>query len=348
MGELPQRQPDAVWLNKAVTEVERLLREAGEVVDEKLTDGVPMFRVRVSHESPELSDARRKAEQLGYSLFIDSDPEEGVADVAVRPKFVPPKADLRWNIGFFVATVGTVLFAGYTIGGEHPFVGAVLYAAPLFAILLTHEFSHYALSRKHGVAATLPYFIPSIPPIGTFGAIIRAREPFRDRNQLFDIGISGPLGGFVVAAVAAAVGLATSQGIPASQVGQSPVLPFTPLLMWILSNILFPASYVVNLNQVAFAAWVGLIVTFLNAVPTAQLDGGHVLRSLVGAREHYAISNSLAFMMLVVSLLFIHAFILMALLMVFMSSMRHPGSLDDYTRLSRSRRLLSILWIAMV
>lgn len=345
----PPATLDYEWGSKAFREVYEVLAQSSNIVlvDEKLENAVPVFRVKASRTSGELKPVRDRAEGLGYSLIITPS-EEGGATIRVVKRFMPAKANVKWNVAFFLATLATVVFAGYVTGSGNPVVDAALYAIPLFAILLTHEFSHYVLSRRHGIAATLPYFIPSIPPIGTFGAVIRAREPFKDRNQLFDIGLSGPLGGFLVAAAATVIGVATSQRVPLSSVTAAQALPFTPLLMAIAIQFSVPAGYALNLNPVGFAAWVGLIVTFLNAIPTAQLDGGHVMRSLVDSRRHMVISSSLAFTMLLISLLYIHAFLIMALLMVFLSSAGHPGSLDDYTEVTKTRKMLLVVWLAMV
>jgi len=322
-----------------------LLSSRLHVVQETVNMGVPTFIVEAPKDPTLLSQIRKEAEDLGYVLIIRRHSAEGELSVNVMRKFVPPKVDLRWNIALFFATAATVFLSGYlTFGGV---VGGAAYLGTLFAILVTHEASHFFMSRRHRVAATLPYFIPSIPPIGTFGAVIRAREPFKDRNQLLDIGLAGPLGGFVVAVAATFIGVFTSPTIPVSEASHLTLLPFTPLLMYVVIN-LFRPSEIIALNAVAFAAWVGLIVTFLNALPTAQLDGGHVLRSLVGPRLHSAISLAVGLGVVGLGILVNPGFLLMGFLILFLSYVGHPGPLDDYTRVSRNRIVLYAFWVVLL
>lgn len=316
------------------------------VLQETVSMGVPTFIVEAPQDPSVLREVRVEAEALGYTLIIRGHGVgRGELAVNVLPKIVPPKPDLRWNIALFFATAATVFISGYLFFGG--LLGGLEYLGTLFAILVTHEASHFFTSRRHRVAASLPYFIPSIPPIGTFGAVIRAREPFRDRNQLLDIGLAGPLGGFAVAVAATFIGILTSPVVPPSQAAHLEPLPFVPLLMFLVLQAFRPTQ-IVALNAVGFAAWVGLIVTFLNALPTAQLDGGHVLRSLVGAREHSAISLAVGFAVVLLGILVNQAFLLMGLLMLFLSYVGHPGPLDDYTRVSRSRIVLYALWVLLL
>lgn len=317
------------------------------VLEETVSMGVPTFIVEEPEDPSVLQQLRRDVEALGYALVVRR--RAGwlkQLSLNVVPKFKPPKVDLRWNVALFLATAATVFASGYLLFSG--VVGGLEYLGTLFAILVTHEAGHFLASRRHRVAATLPYFIPSIPPIGTFGAVIRAREPFRDRNQLLDIGLAGPLSGFAVAVVATLVGILTSPVIPPSQAENLTPLPFTPLLMYIVVAGYRPAG-VVALNAVGFAAWVGLIVTFLNALPTAQLDGGHVLRSLVGARTHSIVSLLVGLGVAGLGLaLRSPGFLLMGLFMLFLSYVGHPGPLDDYTKVSKNRVVLYALWVLVL
>jgi len=154
-------------------------------------------------------------------------------------------------------------------------------------ILVTHELGHYVLSRIHRVPASFPLFIPGPPHfIGTFGAIIRMRGPILGRKALFDIGVAGPIAGFVVAVVALVIGLSLSNVVSMDRVyglhlGE-------PLLLQFVSWLVFgpiPQGYDVVLHPVGFAAWFGLFVTSLNLIPLGQLDGGHVAYALWGDRQ---------------------------------------------------------------
>jgi len=167
-------------------------------------------------------------------------------------------------------------------------VTGIPFALTLLAILVTHELAHYVASKIHNVPASLPLFIPGLPVlVGTFGAIIRVRGPILERKALFDIGISGPLAGFVVALVALIAGLRWSN----VEIGVSPDSPFlvgrSLLVDGVVSLVLgnLPAGSTVELHPIAEAAWFGLFVTCLNLIPIGQLDGGHVAYALWGERQ---------------------------------------------------------------
>lgn len=208
-------------------------------------------------------------------------------------------------IGLFLLTMFTTLWAGaYQDHPDlfHPFLGAwrllterpsdlvngIPFALTLMLILGTHELAHFVCSKWHRVPASLPLFIPGLPIlVGTFGAIIRVRGPILERKALFDIGISGPLAGFVVAIVALVVGLRWSH----VEVGVNPNSPFlvggSLLLDAIVSLVMgdLPRGSSVNLHPIAEAAWFGLFVTCLNLIPIGQLDGGHVAYAMWGERQ---------------------------------------------------------------
>jgi membrane-associated protease RseP (regulator of RpoE activity) len=154
-------------------------------------------------------------------------------------------------------------------------------------ILVTHELGHYLLSRWHRVPASLPLFIPGPPHfIGTFGAVIRMRGPILHRRALFDVGVAGPLAGFVVAVMALVVGLQWSTVVDRTatyglQLGEPLLLQF---VSWLMIGPLPPQADVV-LHPVGFAAWFGLFITALNLIPIGQLDGGHVAYALWGRRQ---------------------------------------------------------------
>ncbi len=209
----------------------------------------------------------------------------------------------------FAVTVFTTLWAGAYQVNARPVSGAwdflVRYpgsvwegwpfAATLLGILVTHEFGHWYLSLIHRVPASLPLFIPGPPQlIGTFGAIIRMRSPIMNRRALFDIGVAGPIAGFVAAVAALVVGL--SYSTVALRIDSYGLQLGEPLLLQFLAWIIFgplPDAYDIVLHPVAFAAWFGIFVTALNLLPIGQLDGGHVTYALLGRRQ-----RSLAFAML--------------------------------------------------
>lgn len=159
------------------------------------------------------------------------------------------------------------------------------FSLTLLSILLAHEFGHYLAALYHRVEASLPYFLPS-PFIGTFGAFIRVRSPIYSKRALFDIGIAGPLAGFVFLLPALGVGLALSKVVP--NAGQQGMIQFgVPPLQWLLQHAVFPGVRTADLylHPVARAAWVGMFATAMNLLPIGQLDGGHILYAVLPSRH---------------------------------------------------------------
>jgi membrane-associated protease RseP (regulator of RpoE activity) len=190
---------------------------------------------------------------------------------------------------FFLATLVTTTFYGALHHNvnlfEEPwrFYQGFPFSLTLLAILGTHEFGHYWMARHHGVPVTLPYFIPAPSLIGTFGAFIRIKATVPTRGALFDIGVAGPIAGFVVALPAIVVGLTLSEVRPASEltgIGLGSSLLFNGLVQAFLG--VTPNAYDVILHPVAFAGWLGFLVTAFNLIPASQLDGGHIIYALFG------------------------------------------------------------------
>jgi membrane-associated protease RseP (regulator of RpoE activity) len=171
-------------------------------------------------------------------------------------------------------------------GSSRLWVGAV-YSIPLLLILLAHELGHYFTCRKWGVHSTLPYFAPSPTLLGTFGAFIWVRSPIYNRRSLFDIGVSGPLAGFVVLIPFLVAGVWMSRVVHGIQT-HGPFIFGTPLLLCTLEWLRFPgvSSADICLHPMAMAAWAGLLATAINLLPVGQLDGGHILYAVLGERGH--------------------------------------------------------------
>jgi membrane-associated protease RseP (regulator of RpoE activity) len=272
--------------------------------------------------------------------------------VIPKPQTKPSNILLNWVL--FFATVGTTFLTGYILSLEFvdkglmasPFIGAIAFTVAIMTVLGGHEMGHKLTANKNGMDATPPYFIPGPPPIGgllgfgTFGAVIMQKSLPPNRDSLFDIGSSGPIIGFVLAFMASVVGLMLSPTFPITQSVEG--LP-APVIFDLFAIFLLklPADHYVLLHPVAFAGWVGMIVTMLNILPAGMLDGGHVARSLFGDRAR-TVLTLLSVLVLVVS-----GFWPMAFLVVFMSMYRHPGPLDDVSSLSTSRKLLAIGLVAI-
>ena len=187
------------------------------------------------------------------------------------------------HLGLFVATCATTWWAG----------GAA-FAATLMAILVCHEAGHYVVGRRHGVPVSLPYFIPLpawISSLGTMGAVIRMDEPISDRNALFDVGAAGPIAGLVIAIPLLVVGLHLSEIgplTPESQIEGNSIL-YAALKYAVFGRWLPGDGVDVQLHPMAFAGWVGLLITMINLMPIGQLDGGHVARAAIGeAHERWS------------------------------------------------------------
>ena len=261
----------------------------------------------------------------------------------------------------FVITVFTTLWAGAYQVNTHPVKGAwdflIRYpenlfqgwpfAATLLGILVTHEFGHFWLSRIHRVPASLPMFIPGPPQfIGTFGAIIRMRSPIMNRRALFDIGVAGPIAGFVVAVVALIIGLSLSTVVP--KLGLYGLQLGEPLLLQFFAWIVFgpiPETYDIVLHPVGFAAWFGLFVTALNLLPVGQLDGGHVAFALFGRRQR-TLAYAVLPILVVLGIWGWPGWLLWAGLTVLVG-IAHPPVIDPSAELGRGRVWVGWLAIAI-
>ncbi len=223
-------------------------------------------------------------------------------------------------------------------------VGGPAYAAVLMALLLSHEMGHYLQARRHRVPATLPYFIPvPLPPFGTMGAVIRMNQMGADRARLFDIGVTGPLAGLVVAIPATLWGLAHSQAVATETLQGSTIQLGDSIFFAALSRLVvgaLPEGQDLLLHPVAFAGWAGLFVTALNLLPVGQLDGGHVLYALLGRRSHaVALGVTAAFAL---TAIFVNPAWTVMVLVVILTGIRHPPTADDTVRLGRARRWIGI------
>jgi membrane-associated protease RseP (regulator of RpoE activity) len=220
------------------------------------------------------------------------------------------------------------------------------FSVTLLVILLAHEFSHYLASRKHGVQATLPYFIPAPTLFGTLGAFIKMKSPINTRNALMDIGASGPIAGFTVALAATIIGLFLSKVVPVNKVEGMIVLGdsmlFKGLTRLIVGSI--PDKYDVILHPVAFAGWIGFFVTALNLIPVGQLDGGHIMYALIGER-HTNLSKLLIGVMMGLGLFVWEGWLVWAALLIILG-FKHPPIIYSGIPLDQKRRRIG--WFAVV
>jgi hypothetical protein len=246
------------------------------------------------------------------------------------------QSDFDRNIPFDVERA----FSLYSWIWRHPalLLRGLPFSLTLLTILLAHEFGHYLAALYHRVDASLPFFLPS-PFLGTFGAFIKVRSPIYSKRVLFDIGVSGPLAGFVFVLPALAIGLAFSKVIPGI-VHQGSLQFGVPGLERLLELLIFPgaASADIYLHPVARAAWVGMFTTALNLLPIGQLDGGHILYSFFPG--HHRLVSRLVAVALLPLCFFWWGWLLWGLGMLWLGR-HHPMIVDD-TGLGAGRRKLGL------
>jgi membrane-associated protease RseP (regulator of RpoE activity) len=277
-----------------------------------------------------------------------------------RPKF----QHRYWlHILLFVLTLGTatlqpvwqVLASGFVPTAEFFTLERVLswfwYSVPVLVILGAHEFGHYGFCRRYDVDATLPYFLPAPLPItGTFGAVIRIRQAFPSKRALFDIGVAGPIAGFIALLPFLYFGVRWSEVAP---VPEGPVTMYfgEPLLFKAIARLQFgtlPEGHDIFLHPMGMAAWVGMLATALNLLPFGQLDGGHLVYSVLGRRASWV---SLATIAAAIGLtLRSSSWTFVTVMMVVMAvllGLRHPRVIDEDTPLDPVRQLIFVFAIVM-
>lgn len=328
-----------------------------------------VYDVKVSYESVEVlisadtatlessfEDLRKEMFSKGYIPILEYAKGEYSITVVRKPPAV--KRRIWINLIFLFATCLTTIYAGMILWASYVgsadfytldnFIwGLISFAFPLMLILGVHELSHFFMSKKHGLDASLPYFIPAWPPIGTFGAFISMREPMPNKKALIDIGVAGPLGGLIVSIPIAIIGLLLNQGAtphpllpPAGMMGINTPLLFD-LFMWIVP---IPAN--VALHPTAFAAWVGIFVTAINLLPAGQLDGGHIARGLLGKNAKF-LSIATVIVLFVLGVFFYTGWLLFAFLIAVLG-LSHPAPLNDVTKLDIKRISVGVLTLIIL
>jgi membrane-associated protease RseP (regulator of RpoE activity) len=239
---------------------------------------------------------------------------------------------------------------------SHParLLGGLPFMATLMLFFMAHEMGHYLYCRRYGVYATLPFFIPMPTLIGTMGAVILIRSRIRSRTALFDIGIAGPIAGFVVALAVLIVSLAWSKpmrpgfGQAEYNLGYPLIFQGCYRLLASMSLLRGPAAVSLNrvvLHPVAIAAWVGMFATSLNLLPGGQLDGGHIIFS-IAPRAHKGISRLTILILLPMAFYLWIGWFLWAILLQ-ISSLRHP-QVAEWPRVSGGRMWLAVFALLML
>lgn len=290
-----------------------------------------------------------------------------VGEPYTRPEPAPPKfQDRRWlHALLFLLTIATTTvtgllhYAGFlsdfgakTVSAGWASIGyGAWYSATILAILGAHEMGHYLACRYYRVDASLPYFIPALGVLtGTFGAVIRIREPILYKRQLFDIGIAGPIAGFVVAVPALFLGLwlsnvvALPRNFSGLELGEPLLFKMASWLIWGTP----PAGQTVNMHPMVFAAWFGLLATALNLFPIAQLDGGHISYAVLGRRSTHVTFGALACAVALTTISYSWLlWVAMIVVMLVLAGPRHPPVMDEQVPLDRTRMALAVFAVVM-
>jgi membrane-associated protease RseP (regulator of RpoE activity) len=287
--------------------------------------------------------------------------------VYVMPSSRPPERLWRYVALFCLTVVTTTLagidhYASFYSGFKAvdlPFsvwelmARGLWYSLSILAILGAHEFGHYYACRYYGVDASLPYFLP-VPFLltGTLGAFIRIRQQIPTKRALFDIGIAGPIAGFVVVIPVLMIGMYLSQVIEVPKDFNGAVYELgEPLLFKAAAWLTFgpvPEGYTVNMHPVAFAAWFGMLATTLNLFPVGQTDGGHVSYAVLGRHSTIVSFGTLACLigLSFLSMSWIVWTVLMTAMLLVIGP-RHPRTIDEHVPLDRARMWIAAFGLAM-
>jgi membrane-associated protease RseP (regulator of RpoE activity) len=231
-------------------------------------------------------------------------------------------------------------------------LGGLWYSVPALLILGSHEMGHYFACRYYGVSATLPFFIPApiVSLFGTLGAVIRIRDPLRTKRILFDVGVAGPLAGFVVLLPALILGIRWSEVMREPPPSPNGIDLGEPMLFQLVTRLFFgaiPEGYTLNAHPMAFASIFGLLATALNLLPVGQLDGGHLAYANLGKHAKYVtyvtVATTLVLGVTVATSWLVWFGLILVLLR--MTGVEHPPTMDEHEPLDRVRLAISILAI---
>ena len=309
---------------------------------------------------------------MGFSSS-DTPDFHSTAASPLEPVYVSPvrphRREPRWrHLLLFLLTVMTTTF----VGAEHfasfdidfgsrelelstvQFIlNGLWYSVSILAILGAHEFGHYYACRHYRVDASLPYFLPApLPLTGTLGAFIRIRQTIPGKRELFDIGIAGPIAGFLMAIPMLVIGMALSHVEPMPKDFSGLVLELgEPLIFKAAAWLTFGTvadGYTVNMHPMAFAAWFGLLATALNLFPIAQLDGGHISYVVFGRKSTWVTFGCVGLLVLMslVSRSWL-AWTVMIVLMLLAFGPRHPRTDDEDVPLDATRRWLAVFAVVI-
>ena len=352
--------------------------------------GIPTVQVTQEPAKEKFLRLLDQLRQQGLIAAIRGTMDGLTIKVFQKPQAKPSNKNI--NLGLFLATVATVFVAGYSIWtgifsaqtlskelnmildpNANPYLKAGLFAGGLLSIIGLHEFGHKAAARSHKMDATLPYFVPGPPPIGTFGALISLKSPPANRDQLFDLGLSGPVVGLALTIVISMLSVLIGVVPSSNQILQlnnwyancvnqfaasvcssnpdwpgSPNWPGQPLILTFATGLAGIARpNVIFDGQLYFAAQIGALLTFLNIVPAWQLDGGHISRAVFGPNGH-RVATVIGILILFLSGYWTFGILILAFMFFSRRGFAGVEPLDDISPVSNSRKLLYVLALAML
>jgi Zn-dependent protease len=362
-------------MTEVIRDLQGIISKYFSVEDVRWSEQTIAFYILVDEERLENSfnDLRRDLIPKGFVPALHQEHNDHIIYVTKKPHMETRSVIV--NIIMFILTVISTIWAGAVLwvartnynlssddfgtymsemlgtlaNSELLFNGALFFALPLMLILGIHELGHYFMSKRHGVDASLPFFIPIPPfigPLGTFGAFISMREPMPDKKALIDIGAAGPIAGFIVAIPVTVVGLGLTSMYPVALEPSGDIITFlgSPLIFEGLKAIV-PIPDDTLIHPTAFAGWVGILVTSMNLLPAGQLDGGHIMRALFGKNSKY-VSYFVVLVLIILGFQFAGWWIFTFLILMLGTS--HPPPLNDITKLTSNRKLIGMFSITML
>ena len=325
------------------------------------------------HESEHLSHSEDTFEEIPYVTAELVEPGRFPLGVPAPPR--PRRRKVWLPLILFAATCLSTFFVGsHVIGSSQPphrlapevleefsaysvgnlwiyaqWLDGLTYMAAVMGILLAHEMGHFLQALRYRVPASLPFFIPiPLPPIGTMGAVIGMQGSVADRKQMFDIGLTGPLAGLLVAVPITWIGIQTAE--PFVQLATGEFQHYAdPLLFKLLIGYLRPElapGTELTMNPLLMAGWVGMLITGLNMVPISQLDGGHVSYALFGRRAHLIARGFLLFVIACMIIFGLYMWTLMVILVLLIGT-DHPPTANDNARIGPLRWIIGFASLAI-
>jgi len=266
------------------------------------------------------------------------------------------KQNIALHIALFLLTLVTTTLSGYMFSLDmvqkgfmkNPMEGALSFSLGLLFILGSHEFAHWFVSRKEGILASFPYFIPMVPAFsfaGTLGAMINIKTPPPDRSAMIKLGASGPLVGLVTSIAVIYFGLKLSPLVDITAI-RTPYISFgEPLLFKAISMLVvkIPQGKDILLHPLAIAGWFSLLVNGINLMPVGQLDGGHIARAYLNARQHAFLSFIVVLILCLLGFVSWKGWYFLAFMCFIMTMIGNPGAIEEEKPPDLAAKIVSVL-----